>query len=98
MNKVVDDLKKFGTVQRAVLGIKGNDVSAYIDQKKERDGKDVDLGTLTGVYVAETTTGSAVEEVLKEATSSPPSTATRSKTWASFKNRYQSLALAIKLK
>ena len=66
MNKVVDDLKKFGTVQRAVLGIKGNDVSAYIDQKKERDGKDVDLGTLTGVYVAETTTGSAVEEVLKE--------------------------------
>ena len=43
MNKVVDDLKKFGTVQRAVLGIKGNDVSAYIDQKKERDGKDVDL-------------------------------------------------------
>lgn len=66
MNKVVDDLKKFGTVQRAVLGIKGNDVSAYIDQKKERDGKDVDLGTLTGVYVAETTTGSAVEDVLKE--------------------------------
>lgn len=66
MNKVVDDLKKFGTVQRAVLGIKGNDVSAYIDQKKEREGKDVDLGTLTGVYVAETTTGSAVEEVLKE--------------------------------
>lgn len=66
MNKVVDDLKKFGTVQRAVLGIKGNDVSAYIDQKKERDGKDVDLGTLTGVYVAETTAGSAVEDVLKE--------------------------------
>lgn len=32
MNKVVADLKKFGTVQRALLGISGLDVSNYIDQ------------------------------------------------------------------
>lgn len=36
MNKVVADLKKFGTVQRALLGISGLDVSNYIDQQKER--------------------------------------------------------------
>ena len=52
MNKVVDDLKKYGTVQRALLGISGQDVSIYIDAQKAK-GNDVDLGTVTGVYVAE---------------------------------------------
>ena len=52
MNKVVDDLKKYGTVQRALLGITGQDVSIYIDAQKAK-GNDVDLGTVTGVYVAE---------------------------------------------
>lgn len=52
MNKVVDDLKKYGTVQRALLGITGQDVSVYIDAQKAK-GNDVDLGTVTGVYVAE---------------------------------------------
>ena len=32
MTKVVDDIKLFGTVQRAVLGITGSDVRTYIDQ------------------------------------------------------------------
>lgn len=50
MNKVVSDLKEYGTVQRAVLGITGTDVHNYIDQQKEK-GKDVDLGTNEGVYV-----------------------------------------------
>ena len=31
MNKVVADLKEFGVVQRAQLGVMGNDVSTYID-------------------------------------------------------------------
>ena len=35
MNKVVDDLKKYGTVQRALLGITGMDVHKYIDSEKE---------------------------------------------------------------
>ncbi len=50
MNKVVSDLKNYGTVQRAVLGITGGDVSDYIDSEKEK-GNDVDLGTIIGVYV-----------------------------------------------
>jgi Do/DeqQ family serine protease len=52
MNKVVADIKEFGTVQRAMLGIKGGDVHNYIDAQKE-DGKEVDLGTNEGVYVSE---------------------------------------------
>jgi Do/DeqQ family serine protease len=52
MTKVVDDLKKYGSVQRALLGIKGGDVIDYINSQKE-NGKDVDLGSNEGVYVAE---------------------------------------------
>lgn len=52
MNKVVNDLKNYGAVQRALLGISGTDVSNYIDKEAE-NGKTVDLGTVTGVYVAE---------------------------------------------
>lgn len=51
MNKVVDDLKKFGSVQRAMLGIQGGDVLNYINSQKEA-GKEVNLGTNEGVYVA----------------------------------------------
>lgn len=50
MNKVVDDLKKYGTVQRALLGIMGGDVKNFIDAQKEQ-GKEVDLGTMEGIYV-----------------------------------------------
>lgn len=50
MRKVVDDLKEFGTVQRAMLGVIGKDVSVYLDEQHEK-GNNVDLGTLTGVYV-----------------------------------------------
>lgn len=51
MNKVVSDLKEYGTVQRALLGIQGTDVHKYIDDQKEKD-QEVDLGTNDGVYVA----------------------------------------------
>lgn len=51
MSKVVEDLKKFGTVQRALLGIQGQDVLNYINIQKDQ-GKDIDLGTNSGVYVA----------------------------------------------
>lgn len=50
MNKVVHDLKEFGIVQRAVLGVTGTDVLNYIDSEKEK-GNTVDLGTVSGVYV-----------------------------------------------
>lgn len=66
MNKVVDDLRKYGTVQRALLGIAGSDVSTYIDNEKEK-GNEVDLGTVNGIYVAEVSSdGAAAEGGLKE--------------------------------
>ncbi|MCD8285063.1 MAG: Do family serine endopeptidase [Prevotellaceae bacterium] len=66
MNKVVSDLKIYGTVQRAVLGVMGTDVSSYIDQQKAK-GNDVDLGAVSGVWVSEVTDGSAAKEAgLKE--------------------------------
>ncbi len=61
MNKVVDDLKKFGTVQRAIIGIRGSDVSAYIDSEKDK-GNNPDLGTVDGVYVSEVEDGSSASE------------------------------------
>ena len=50
MNKVIADLKQYGTVQRALLGIEGGDVHNYIDAQKE-EGKEIDLGTNDGIYV-----------------------------------------------
>ncbi len=66
MTKVVDDLKTFGTVQRAVLGITGTDVSTYLDMKKEKEEKTIDLGTVTGVYVSEVAAESAASDKLRE--------------------------------
>lgn len=60
MNKVVEDLKQFGAVQRALLGVSGSDLSTYIDQEKEK-GKEVDLGTLSGVYIVEVSADGAAE-------------------------------------
>ena len=54
MTKVVGDLKEFGTVQRAILGISGHDLG---DERT----KDKDLGTVEGVYVAEVTDGSGAK-------------------------------------
>ena len=66
MNKVVDDLKKYGHVQRAMIGIKGSDVNAYVDSEKEK-GKEVDLGTMEGIYIAEVLEdGAAADAGLKE--------------------------------
>ena len=61
MNKVVADLKAYGTVQRAVLGVTGGDVTNYIDSEKAK-GNTPDLGTLTGVWVNEVMEGSAAAE------------------------------------
>ena len=61
MNKVVDDLKKYGMVQRALIGISGADVNKYVDAEKEK-GNEVDLGTMEGIYVAEIVPESAAED------------------------------------
>ncbi|MBO4561135.1 MAG: Do family serine endopeptidase [Bacteroidaceae bacterium] len=54
VKKVVADLKEFGSVQRAILGIMGGDVSAML-QRDENKGKD--FGTIDGVYVSDLTDG-----------------------------------------
>ena len=66
MNKVVDDLKKYGNVQRAMIGIQGSDVNAYVDNEKEK-GNEVDLGTMEGIYIAKVIEdGAAADAGLKE--------------------------------
>lgn len=51
MTKVVTDLKQYGTVQRALLGVSGHDMDERV--------KDKDLGTVEGVYIAEIVEGGA---------------------------------------
>ena len=66
MNKVVDDLKQYGNVQRAMIGIKGSDVNLYVDNEKEK-GNEVDLGTMEGIYIAEVVDdGAAADAGLKK--------------------------------
>ena len=66
MNKVVDDIKKYGTVQRAMIGIQGSDVNTYVDSEKEK-GNEVDLGTMEGIYIAKVMDdGAAADAGLKE--------------------------------
>ena len=66
MNKVVDDIKKYGSVQRVMLGIQGGDVLNFINDKKDK-GQEVDLGTNDGVYVAKVDEdGNGAEAGLKE--------------------------------
>ena len=61
MNKVVADIKEYGTVQRAMIGVSGTDVKNYVDSQKDK-GENIDLGTMEGVYVAEVVEGGAAEE------------------------------------
>lgn len=66
MNKVVSDIKTYGTVQRALLGITGTDVKNYVDSQKE-NGKDIDLGTMEGIYINSISDdGSAASSGLKK--------------------------------
>jgi Do/DeqQ family serine protease len=67
MKKVVADLKEYGTVQRALLGVSGMTLHDYIDAQKHKDEKfKADFGTNDGVYVAEVAEdGAAAEAGLK---------------------------------
>ena len=67
MNRVVDDLKKYGTVQRALLGIQGTDVNKHIDGEKAKGKESIDLGTMEGIYIAKVEDdGAAAAAGLKE--------------------------------
>jgi len=63
MKKVLSDIKTYGSVQRAVLGIAGRSIGTDItmdDQQAEQMKKQAEeLGVKEGVYVAEVTDGGA---------------------------------------
>ena len=59
MNKVVSDLKEYGVVQRAVLGVMGYNVGDRVEA--EGNEKQEDLGTVTGFYVSEVTKDGTAE-------------------------------------
>jgi Do/DeqQ family serine protease len=54
MTKVIADLRQYGTVQRALLGITGHDIDEKTAEK--------DLGTVEGVYVVEVNDESSAAE------------------------------------
>lgn len=65
MTKVVSDLKQYGTVQRALLGIAGRDMGdeTYPDEiRKEQKG----LGVTEGVQVVEVTEGGSADGILQK--------------------------------
>lgn len=63
MKKVVTDLKEYGTVQRALIGISGTDLHNYIDAEKQKDPKyNKDFGTNEGIYVAEVASDGAAKQ------------------------------------
>ena len=51
VNKAVDDFKKYGSYQRAMIGIQGMDVKNYVDAMKDQDKDVQDFGTMEGIYV-----------------------------------------------
>ncbi|MDL2304519.1 Do family serine endopeptidase [Bacteroides sp. OttesenSCG-928-D19] len=66
MTKVVSDLKQYGTVQRALLGIRGMSFSDY-RQSEEWKKKDKKVDVNDGVYVSEIVeNGSAASADIKE--------------------------------
>lgn len=60
MTKVVSDLKQFGTVQRAMLGIEGGDNNSELSKEK-------DLGAIYGVYVSKVVDGGSAADAGIEA-------------------------------
>lgn len=67
MTKVIADLKQYGTVQRAMLGIKGtpiDDEQQLMDDKTKEQVKE--LGVSEGVWVREIVEGGSAAGVLQE--------------------------------
>ena len=55
MTKVVTDLKEYGTVQRALLGISGKTLSLHFDDEMKKKAEE--LGVIDGVWVGEVMEG-----------------------------------------
>ena len=54
VKKVVADLKEYGSVQRAILGVIGRDLSSMLQLE---ENKNKDFGSIDGVYIVELTDG-----------------------------------------
>lgn len=65
MTKVVADLKEFGTVQRAMLGIKGGSIDDKQMMPEELQKKINDLGAVDGVLISEVLDGGSALGVLE---------------------------------
>ena len=70
MTKVVSDLKVYGTVQRALLGIKGGDFTTDLQMDdevvKEMEKRMEELGVKDGILVAQVIEGGSAAGILKE--------------------------------
>ena len=70
MTKVVTDLKQYGTVQRALLGIKGGDFTTDLQMNdevvKEMEKRMEELGVKEGILVAQVIEGGSAAGILKE--------------------------------
>lgn len=54
VKKVVADLREYGSVQRAILGVIGRDLSSMLQLE---ENKNKDFGSIDGVYIVELTDG-----------------------------------------
>ena len=70
MTKIVSDLKQYGTVQRALLGIKGGDFTTDLQMNdevvKEMEKRMEELGVKEGILVAQVIEGGSAAGILKE--------------------------------
>lgn len=70
MTKVISDLKQYGTVQRALLGIKGGDFTTDLlmddELVKEVEKQMEELGVKEGILVAQVIEGGSAAGILKE--------------------------------
>lgn len=55
MTKVVTDLKEYGTVQRALLGIRGRGLNEHFDEEMKKKAEE--LGVIDGVWISEVVEG-----------------------------------------
>ena len=51
VKKAVEDFKKYGTYQRAMIGIQGGSVKDYVDVMKDQEKEVKDYGTMEGVRI-----------------------------------------------
>jgi len=62
VKKAVDDFKKYGTYQRAMIGIQGGSVKDYVDAMKDQDKDVQDYGTMEGVRIEKVVEDGAADD------------------------------------